>query len=184
MIEEEWRDIEGFPGYTVSNLGRVCSVKRGRPIIMKVHKNKYGYLQLDLSDENKTAHSKTTHRLVISAFIPNTYAKPEINHKDGCKTNNNVSNLEWATGSENMTHAYATGLHSSKRGKKHPHLTEEQIIEIYKMAQGESHTLKEIGGIFGVSPATVSFIKTGRSWKELTANINLQTQEQMQVSIC
>jgi len=182
---EEWRNIEGFPDYTVSNLGRVCSVRRGHPIILKGRNSGAGYLQVILHNGDKQAHSKIIHRLVASAFIPNPENKPQVNHISGVKEDNNVNNLEWCTRFENMEHAFAIGLKSNV-GIHHPktHLTEAEVIEIYKLTHTGSSGQKAIGELFRITQQAVSKIKTGRNWKELTASINLQTQEQMQVSIC
>lgn len=68
-----------------------------------------GYLKLTLRKNNKQ-YNKTVHRLVAEAFIPNPDNKLQVNHIDGDKQNNNVNNLEWCTKSENMKHAFKTGL--------------------------------------------------------------------------
>ena len=180
MTEEEWRKIEGFPNYTISNLGRVCSTKREQAVILKARKNRYGYLQVYLCNENKKFYNKKVHRLVASAFISNHNDNTEVNHINGNKTDNNVSNLEWITHSENLKHAFATGLQSNA-GIHNPctHLTEAQVSEIYRLAHVGSLTQKEIGGLFGIKQRTVSNIKTRRSWKELTVGINIQSQKQI-----
>jgi len=182
-MEEEWRKIEGFSDYTVSNLGRVCSTKREQAIILKTRKNNYGYLLVDLYSKNKKHHTVTIHRLVALAFIPNTENKSEVNHINGDKTDNNINNLEWVTDSENMKHAFATGLRSHMGvNNTRTHLTEAQVIEIYMLAHAGSLKQKEIGRRYGISYVTVSFIKTGRTWKALTANTNIQSQKQTQTT--
>ena len=68
--------------------------------------------------KDKKRHKFYIHRLVAEAFILNPYSLPQVNHIDGCKTNNNVDNLEWCTDSENMYHSYRIGLHKPSRGRR------------------------------------------------------------------
>jgi len=113
ITEIEWRDIEGFEGsYQVSNTGLVKSLKFKTERIMKprrkktTHKNgsiTLGYEELVLSNGG-VKKSKLIHRLVAQAFIPNPENKPEVNHIDEDKGNNNLDNLEWNTHEENSNH--------------------------------------------------------------------------------
>jgi hypothetical protein len=112
-MNEIWRKIEEFKNYEVSNLGNVRSLnyrRTGETKILKLGKDKNGYLYICLW-ENGKQYFKTVHRLVATAFISNPQGKPQINHINGDKENNRVSNLEWCTGKENCQHAYNTGLH-------------------------------------------------------------------------
>ena len=93
-------------GYEIYQSGKV----RGKlGTFLKLYPNKNGYMQVNIYNDSK---SKTLliHRLVASAFIPNPSKLPEVNHKDGNKLNNNVSNLEWCTRSQNIKHGIDTGL--------------------------------------------------------------------------
>lgn len=114
---EEWKQIDRYPNYWVSTYGRVYSVKRG--IILKPFHDSWGYLNVVLRNENG-GHTTKVARLVALAFIPNPCNKEQVNHIDGDKENNHVENLEWATCSENIRHAVATGLndHSSYNAGK------------------------------------------------------------------
>lgn len=109
---EEWRDIPGYEGiYKVSSTGRIYSAPRTttKGGLMRCHvNNKNGYVYAQLYKNGKTRNARV-HRLVASAFLGN---RPElqVNHIDGNKTNNSVSNLEYCTQSENVIHAYRTGL--------------------------------------------------------------------------
>lgn len=122
---EEWKYVVGCEGfYKISNKGRVKSLsrivksKKQRLInenILKQNISKNGYFRVKLRSKiNKLA---LVHRLVAMAFIPNQENKPQVNHIDGNKTNNNVNNLEWVTPSENIKHSYKIGLHSQVRGR-------------------------------------------------------------------
>lgn len=104
-MDEIFRDIEGYEGlYQISNFGRVKSLERTadngyciRTVperILKQTKNGFGYFFVGLHKGGKVKNV-FVHRLVASAFIPNPQGLPQVNHKDECKTNNTVENLEW-----------------------------------------------------------------------------------------
>jgi hypothetical protein len=125
---EQFRDILGYEGfYQVSNLGTVRSLDRTyvgkggslyplKGIIMKQKSDRYGYMTIGLRD-NKKRKDFLVHRLVANAFIENIDNKRSVNHIDGNKKNNNLSNLEWVTDKENSIHAYKTGLLKLKYGE-------------------------------------------------------------------
>lgn len=118
---EEWRPVVGFEQhYEVSNYGDVRSldriisrptqgdfIKKGQLLTQYVTPKGYCRIQLRAGDKCKNV---MIHYLVAKAFVPNPNNKPTINHIDGCKTNNYALNLEWATNSEQLIHAYDNGL--------------------------------------------------------------------------
>lgn len=101
-LEEEWRPIDGFPNYAVSNRGRVMNIKTGK--VLKIGVNRCGYEQVGLSMNCKRMIF-LIHRLVANAFIPNPNNLPEVNHINEIKTDNNVNNLEWSSASRNNKHS-------------------------------------------------------------------------------
>lgn len=98
MTTEIWKTVEEFDKYEVSNLGNVKVIKTGK--IMKQTKTKPGYRTVSLTKEPGRCLSRFCHRLVAIAFIPNPENKPEVDHIDRKRHNNNVSNLTWATRKE------------------------------------------------------------------------------------
>ena len=175
---EEWKDIEGYEGYyQISSHGRVRSVnryvrhpsgkqaqKRGR-IFRNGWKNKS--LIAGLTKEGKS-RGFLIYRLVAKAFIPNPDNKPEVNHIDGNRMNNHISNLEWSTRSENEKHAYDTGLYISRKGNEHPmsKLSETDINRM-KNLLSEGKSKKDISKVFNVSYSHVCKIFKGTTWKHL-----------------
>lgn len=122
-MEEIWKTIKGYENYyQISNQGRVKSVTRfvndNNGVVLLKSKilnpmiNEKGYLRIGLSKNNQRKY-KRIHRLVAEAFIPNPDNKPQINHKNGIKTDNRVSNLDWVSISENVKHSYHV-LHRKK----------------------------------------------------------------------
>ena len=100
---ENWRKIEDYPNYSISDKGRVRNDHLNR--ILNMSKNPVsGYMNVHLRNERGT-NTERVHRLVAKAFIPNPENKPTVNHIDSNRANNNLSNLEWATYSEQQIHA-------------------------------------------------------------------------------
>lgn len=105
-----------FEKFDVSTDGKIRNSRTCR--VYKTWINKYtGYEQIcvSLGESNKKKIFKI-HKAVAETFISNPENKPEVNHKDGNKLNNNVDNLEWVTSSENMRHAIDTGLLKPRQG--------------------------------------------------------------------
>lgn len=123
MENEIWKPVVGFEGlYEVSSYGRVRTVlhytKRGnsdhalvKERILKFFLSRKGYYCIKLRKDGAAIHKKV-HRLVAEAFLPNPENKTQIDHIDTNKLNNAVSNLRWATPSENKNNALTRALHS------------------------------------------------------------------------
>jgi len=115
MENEIWEDIDGYEGlYQISNLGRIKSLPRTitytvkmetKELIMKPSVSSSGYCGVNLKGIGKVKRLNV-HRILAKTFINNKNKKKCVNHKDGNRLNNNLSNLEWVTHSENSKHAY------------------------------------------------------------------------------
>lgn len=139
---EEWRTVLGAPHYEISSLGKVRSwLMRGwqgkgklrlTPLLLKqsLKKQGKGYLTVILVTPTGRKDFRVN-RLVADAFISNPDNKPEVNHKDGNKTNNVYTNLEWTTRLENDQHAIATGLRRLPQPLKSTAALAEEIYAKY-----------------------------------------------------
>jgi len=164
---EIWKSIKGYPGYLVSDHGRIKSIKFGKEKILKQRINRNGYSRVTLSNNGKI-ETKDVHRLVLEAFVGNPGGKLECNHRNGIKSDNRLSNLEWVTRSENIIHAYETGLRNTKGENCNlAKLTESEVFEICEM-YNSGVSQREIAAKFNVSRRCISHIITGKTWKHLT----------------
>lgn len=164
---EIWKDIKGFEGiYQVSDKGRVKSLKRGKELIMVNVNTTFGYSRVKLLKDKKE-YPFSVHRLVGFAFLPIIEGKPEINHIDGNKKNNHLSNLEWCNRSENMRHADKLGLRVMLKGETNPRAkVTDQIIRIIRNER-KGVFQKEIAKEFNLKQQTVSKIINGKLWPHI-----------------
>lgn len=170
-MREVFEDLKGYEeSYQISNQGRIFTKRRldGNRIIYgrELHPiiTSDGYLKVDLTKNSETKKFYV-HRLVAMQFIKNPDNLPQVNHIDGNKFNNTVSNLEWCTQTANLIHAKEHLLMQHGAARPSAKLTEEQVIEIYKLKGVLS--AKEIGEHYGVSKNTINVILRGKKWSYL-----------------
>ena len=151
-----WKPIKGYVGqYDVSDTGLVFSHKTNR--LLDCGLTTHGYRGVVLTNEHKSSF-KHVHRLVAEAFIPNPDNLPQVNHKDGNRLNNRADNLEWCTGSENIQHAYDTGL---KSGKLSP--DDRQFIRGHYIPRDPEFGTRGLARRFNVSQTAISqVLRKGR----------------------
>ena len=186
-MEEIWKPIiveEVVGKYEISNLGRVKSLARfdtrgiwRKEKYLKMRKNKTSskgyYYHVCLCNGSWQKNFKV-HRLVATAFIPNPHNKAEVNHIDGNKINNIVTNLEWNTHVENCQHSCDTGLLVHVTGHSHGRqkLTEEDVTFIYtkymKDKPREAFNANQVGRDFNVDGRAILNIYRKEAWKWLT----------------
>lgn len=102
---EIWKNIESYPGYQVSNLGRIKSFKQSKEGRILNLKGSKGYLKVDFCINGKI-YQRMVHRIVLSTFAPiQGWEELTVNHIDGNTFNNKLENLEWMTSSENTSYS-------------------------------------------------------------------------------
>ena len=162
VMDEIWKDVDGYESlYSISNFGNIRGLK-SKKLLSLNRLNADGYIHVALRKDGK-AREFMLHRLVAENFIerPADKNKFSVNHKDGNKTNNNVSNLEWISLSGQMKHAYKLGLKKPKKGCTV--LTDEQMEEIkgtykrYKKGFGSVALAEK----YGVASTTILRVVNG-----------------------
>lgn len=138
-----WKQIPSYPDYEITKDGRVRRIKNQREL--KASPLPSGYIRVNLRKEGKT-YTAYIHKLVAETYLPTAAVNVEVNHKDGKKNNNDLSNLEWTTHQENVQHSYDE---LNREGK--------QIIEV-EFLDGQKlqfPSIKECAAAFGVDPTTI-----------------------------
>lgn len=152
--------MEVLNNYTIHDNGDVFNNK-GRKLKTRV--TKLGYVQTWLTSNYKTKFV-FIHRLVAYKYLGNPGEGYEINHKDGNKLNNHISNLEWVTRQTNITHAWDSGLYKRNGESPNSKIKNTDIKDIFEM-KGNGLSYKQIAKRYNVSPYTIRDIIKGRTWK-------------------
>jgi hypothetical protein len=172
---EEWKDIKGYKGiYQVSDMGRIRSLDR---IIKYSHNridelrkgkllaiNKCGHYSRVRLAKNGKGKTYLVHRLIAAVFISNPENKPQVNHINGDRHDNNIANLEWCTSKENMNHAFNNYLIRKVINSK-TDVFSALAIKTY-MDAGFSN--KEISLLYNTTTDHISRIRRGHRWGDKT----------------
>jgi len=170
--EETWKEIPSCELHQVRSLGKVRSkphegFAKGRKTTrlfpgktLTPQKSNKGYLHVTIKGVTRDVH-----KMVAIAFLgSHSGRQSQVNHKDGDKTNNAVSNLEVVTSKENIAHAERTGLRrSAGEGNSNSKLTQNQVMEIRSRKERSSVIARE----FGVTLSLIVQIRNRRAWKHI-----------------
>ncbi|MEB5899833.1 NUMOD4 domain-containing protein [Staphylococcus arlettae] len=195
-MTEQWKQIDGFPDYMVSDEGRIWSktriIKRPsgnylrRGCFMKGIDDTHGYLILGIKNKNHITKKVKIHRLVAKTFLKNPHNKREVNHINGIKTDNRKSNLEWMTSKENKIHAWNIGLYkkqdrSKLSGENNPtsKFTENQVREIRRIYGQGGISQKSLGKLYNTSQAQIYYIVNRITWKNIEEDENVRLQRKV-----
>lgn len=165
---EEWRPVAGYESYyEVSDHGRVRSLTRSRyhkGRVLKPGDSGTGYAYVCLCVDYVT-ENRYVHRLVAEAFVPMANGKPEVNHKNGLRSDNRVENLEWVTHSENSKHAYRELGRPTSKGRIAPNrkLTVDQVRAIREDPRGHY----ELAALYGVGHTTIGNVKQQKVYQDV-----------------
>ena len=155
-----FKPIDGYNNYFISNDGDILNLHTGR--IMKANVNRDGYALITLY-KNSTPKTYQVHRLVAKAFIKDDAERTQVNHINGNKLNNNLTNLEYVTRSENLQHAYDTGL--KKKGVEHHNAKlSDADIKFIRDNYKANYTGKQLAKMFNVSKATISKVVNNKTY--------------------
>ena len=161
---------DGELTFREGELVRVGNSRTKKPFKRAGRVTSKGYIQIN-GTKNGEKITITAHRLVWAFHhgIENLKPDMQINHKNGIKSDNRIENLELVTPSENMRHAYMTGLKKGQSGERNPdsRLTEKQVLMIKILAEQGCFTDRELGFQFGVSNVNIKHIKSGKTWSHI-----------------
>lgn len=189
-MDEIWKPTEGFPGYDVSNYGRVRSYYMRGPKtriadsphrILKPRTTRKGYHRICLRRDGSRA-SVYVHKLVTTAFLGPRPAGLQVNHRNGNKADNYIGNLEYVTPRENTHHARdVLGTLSPlpvRRGEAQHNskLTEKDVLEIRSRYAAGGVLQRELAQEFGVGCPCICEVISGKAWKHVGIHSQRQTE--------
>lgn len=172
MTDVAWKSVPGFPSYEVSSTGDLRRTTRFRHypagMLLKRRRDRHGYLQVALSHAGRYSYFGV-HRLVALAFLGEPPTRQhQAAHNDGNRVNNNLSNLRWATPSENSLDRNLHGTNPDRRGELHPMatLTDDLVIEL-RDERRSGRRYAELARLYNLPKLTLYDAITGTTWRHL-----------------
>jgi len=168
-MSEVWKDVEGYPGYKVSDQGRILG-RRGN--VIRGARDKNGYAIICVNTRTPNVKTLKVHKLVVEAFFGSIPEGMHVNHKNGIKDDNRSDNLEIVTPAENTRHTFRelgrVGKNTNPhRGSRHPNsvLTEDDVRRIRALhAGGMSAYMMYKDRLFPVSIPVLRGIIQRKGW--------------------
>lgn len=167
MEREIWKVVEGYKKYSVSNLGNMRYGERLLRKRLNLRYGKHGRFTISMYRPLKGVKTFKIAFLVAQAFIGKRPDGLQINHIDGDRTNDRVSNLEYVTCKENIRHAIRLGLRPNGENMPFAKLKEEDVRHILNTYSGKPCEVNNFGKRYGVNPSTISNILHRRKWKHV-----------------
>lgn len=166
MPTVQWEPIDGFPGYLISNDGRVYSEKTDTEMAQQPINDGYFIVGMYRNGDTDT---KYVHRLVIEHFGPEPPSGDhEVNHKDGDKSNNHIDNLEWVTNQQNDDHARENYLKKAKGRQNNTNkLSVKDVLEIRVLYRNTDASQPELGEAYGVTHSQIGTIVRREQWTHI-----------------
>lgn len=162
IIKEEWKGIQDYTDYFISNLGRVKSLKNNIEKFLKPGIGSSGYYNIALCKDG-VPKTFRIHQLVALHFIDEPQGRI-INHIDGNKLNNQVSNLEYVSYSDNLNHAYKKKLRPKGEKIHCSKLTDKDVLKI-RVLLGYNKTRGELSTKYKVSETTILRIENNLDYR-------------------
>lgn len=156
-----WRPAVGWPAYEVSDAGEVRRVGAARPL--RPRPEKKGYLRVALhAGGASTRRDVSIHSLVLEAFVGPRPPGAEVDHGNGVKTDNRLTNLEWVTPGENVRRAHELGLMPSQRGELNGRAV--LTAELVEVIRASPETGPVLAARYGVSRSLIGQIRRREVW--------------------
>lgn len=176
LLNEKWQAIPNFCNiYYISNYGRILRMSHTRiskryckegklypTKILRVSKNKQGYVNTQIRHLDGSFETFKVHRLVAEIFISNPEHKPQVNHIDGNKLNNRVDNLEWCTNGENSKHAWNNGLRTKRIGKDNKFSIKVNQYDLNNNLIKKWNCINDITRELGISHSLITAVCQGK----------------------
>lgn len=178
LSEESWSKLI-YPGITeelnrfeISTFGRLRNIKTGHIYKPNILNTGYSSVRTTLGSKNQKIHI-IMHKAVAYTYIPNPNNLPEVNHKDGIRFNNIVTNLEWCTSHENQKHKYDAGLFDiSKISGENNHTAKLTWDDVFYIRNNYIPRSREFGANalarkYGIAKPTILSVIHNKTWRQI-----------------